>query len=85
MSSADAEEGGCRMITQGEAKMEAAAIALRYLAKVPRCPTATPEVDAELAAIEAWLRRRALGGDKIAIRQTERELGRQVKTGGRRR
>lgn len=63
--------------TEAEAKMGAAGLALEAVNRIPRPDN--PDVAAELAAIETWLRRRALGGDKIAIRQAERETGRQVK------
>lgn len=63
--------------TWEEARSEAARLALEAVLRVPR-PTAG-RLTVELCVVEAWLRRRALGGDKIAIRQIERELGRQVK------
>jgi len=42
-----------------------------------------PAVVKALEPISLWLRRRALGNDKIAIRQLEKELGRQVKKKGK--
>lgn len=64
-------------LTDSEAKMGAAALALEAVHRIHRPDHR--DVSAELEAIETWLRRRALGGDRIAIRQTERETGRQVK------
>lgn len=70
------------MITQADARMRAAGLALYSVLTIPRDVGIDPEVYAELEVIEQWLRRRAFGGDKIAIRQVEKELGRQVKLRG---
>ena len=73
-------------MTAAEAKMQAAALALANLYGIEnRLPyDREPErgmILAELRLIEQWLTRRACGGDKILIRQLERETGRQVKPG----
>lgn len=71
------------MITQAEAKMRAARLALGAMTCIAlsRDSPDRQAIHTELDAIETWLRRRAVGGDKIAIRQMERPTGRQVKPG----
>jgi hypothetical protein len=74
-------------MTAAEAKMEAAQLVLRAIqcrnlaSEDPREGEDIPAIRAELRLIEQWLTRRACGGDKILIRQLERETGRQVKPG----
>jgi len=79
------------VITPEEADMRAAALMLERLHRV-RVDLAradargevsdAPMTDAALVRIEQWLRRRALGGDKVAIRRIEKELGHQVRMRG---
>ena len=64
-------------LTFSEIRMAAALLALEALQRID--PPPDPEVRQELAGLEYWLRSRAFGGDKIAMRQLGKELGRQVK------
>jgi hypothetical protein len=71
-------------LTQAEARMKTAAAWLELEVYLPPIVTAqgdTATADllrAERKEVATWLRRRALAADKIAIRQTEKPLGRQV-------
>lgn len=78
------------MITVAEADMTAAALVLVTVQQMTRerlleviQPDDVPAVQVSLAVIEHWLRRRAVGGDKILLRQMERPTARQVKPTGR--
>lgn len=73
-------------LTQQEARSAAAGIALDAISTARwGCidPADTPAVAAELRKIEAWLRKQALAGDRVADRQVSRELGRQVRPSGK--
>jgi hypothetical protein len=73
-------------ISQAEAKMIAARLVLQAIADQSGTDLFNeserenwPAVQAEIRKIEAGLRRAATGGDKILLRQLEKETGRQVR------
>jgi len=72
------------MITQAEARMKAASIALEAVqavkphAWIPNTEDSLP-IALELAKITQWLISQAAGGDKILARQLSKELGRQAR------
>ncbi len=62
-------------MTAAEIDIQAACYVLGLISGLP--PRA--ELAPGMRPIERWLRRRAVGGDKILLRQLERETGRQLK------
>ena len=75
-------------ITQAEADMRAACVMLdqctaaqadyERMAAYGADEADMTAIREALGRIEIWLRRRAVGGDKILLRQMEQPLGRQV-------
>lgn len=74
------------MISQAEAEMTAATLVLaaaqamdrKRLLEIFRSEDVAA-IQSALVPIETWLRRRAVGGDKILLRQMEQPTARQVR------
>ena len=71
-------------MTVDEARSEAARVVLLAMVR-ERWLDQPQEVLAELDLICKWLRRRLAGSDKLLAKVMERELGREVKLGTKRR